>query len=181
MVDLVIGVNTYDVYADVATADAYLLADILYSSTWCLATADAKSAAIVSATRYLDSKEWQGEKTSGAQALDWPRSGITDVSSAAVPQEIIDSCILLAAGAIVDSSSLSNSSTVNNVKRAKAGSAEVENFRQTSREIAVFTPGIQEMIGKWLAGASGGLTGVVSGNTCESAFDDDPFSVQHIS
>lgn len=180
MATVTIGGNSYDVYADVAAADLYLAADIQYGTLWSNTTPDGKSAALVSATRYIDSKIWQGDKTSGAQALDWPRSGITDVSSVTVPQEVVDASILLAVMAVSDPTALSSSNTVNNVKVAKAGSASVENFKQSSRSITVFPSMVQNLIGGWLDGASVVMVGVVSGNTCVSTFDGDPFAVNTI-
>jgi hypothetical protein len=181
MVSIVIGSNSYDAYADMATADSYLLADVQYSALWGGTDEDTKKASLVSATRYLDSKNWQGTKTSDAQPLDWPRDNATGGAVDGVtPQEIIDSSILLAAMTVADPTALSSSSTVNNVKVAKAGSAMVENFKQSSRSITTFPSMVQNMIGKWLAGASSGLAGVVSGNTCVSAFDGDPYNVRTI-
>lgn len=180
MTTLDIGGNTYDVYADVPTADIYLLADIQYSATWCAATSDTKSSALVSATRYLDSKNWQGDKTSDVQPLEWPRDNVSGVDNGTTPQEIIDASIILAAMTVADPTALSASNTTNNVKVAKAGSAMVENFKQSSKSITVFPSMVQNMIGQWLDGASGGLSGIVSGNKCTSVFDDDPYRLDII-
>lgn len=50
----------YEVYADVATADAYLAADLRLNAIWSAATADDKARAMVTATRLLNRQSWQG-------------------------------------------------------------------------------------------------------------------------
>lgn len=169
----------YDVYADVATADSYLAADIKYSAIWSAASADTKASALVSATRNIDAQTWQGAKTVSSQALDWPRSGITDVESATVPQEVIDASILLAAMAVDDADALQSANNEDNVKRSKAGSAEVEFFRKTSTAVTIFPATVQPLIGKWLS-VGNVNAGISSGFTGTSNFTDCPYDINGI-
>ena len=65
-------------YADVADGDAYFDGH-LYASAWANADADRKAAALVMATRLIDSQfQFNGSRTSAAQALQWPRAECVD-------------------------------------------------------------------------------------------------------
>jgi hypothetical protein len=65
-------------YADVADGDAYHDGH-LYASAWTGATPDRKAAALVMATRLIDSQfQFNGSRTSASQALQWPRAECRD-------------------------------------------------------------------------------------------------------
>ncbi len=65
-------------YAAVADGDAYFDGH-LYASAWTAATVDRKAAALVMATRLIDSQvQFNGGRTSAAQALQWPRTECPD-------------------------------------------------------------------------------------------------------
>ena len=65
-------------YAEVADCDAYHDGH-LYASTWTAATADKKAAALVMATRLIDSQyQFNGCKVYDGQALQWPRISCPD-------------------------------------------------------------------------------------------------------
>jgi hypothetical protein len=65
-------------YADVADGDAYF-AGHLYASAWTGATADNKAAALVMATRLIDSQfQFNGYRAHTEQALQWPREKCPD-------------------------------------------------------------------------------------------------------
>ncbi len=65
-------------YADVAEGDAYFEGH-LYASAWTAATADTKAAALVMATRLVDSQfQFNGYRAHEAQALQWPRERCPD-------------------------------------------------------------------------------------------------------
>jgi hypothetical protein len=135
MVTITISGTDYDSYLSVADADDFLGADLALYATWAAATTDDKGRALVSATRWIDQQSWQGSKTSDAQPLDWPRTGVIfegeSVDSGSVPQDILDGCAMLAALLIQDSSIAGSSSTSSNIKRVLAGTAEVEFFTPT--------------------------------------------------
>lgn len=73
-------------------------------ATWTGASDDAKTAALVTATEYLDARYarlWKGYRATETQVLDWPRTGVYDrsfysVSSTTVPQAIKDCISILA-------------------------------------------------------------------------------------
>jgi hypothetical protein len=65
-------------YADVADGDAYHDGH-LYASAWTGAAADRKAAALVMASRLIDSQfQFNGTRTSASQALQWPRAECRD-------------------------------------------------------------------------------------------------------
>ena len=65
-------------YADAANGDTYHDGH-LYASAWTAATADRKAAALVMATRLIDSQfQFNGSRTNEGQALQWPRAGCLD-------------------------------------------------------------------------------------------------------
>jgi hypothetical protein len=71
-------------YANAADGDAYHEGH-LYATTWTGAAAEQKAAALVMATRLIDAEyQFNGVKTSDAQALAWPRYRCTDPDRNAV-------------------------------------------------------------------------------------------------
>lgn len=78
-------------YCTVAAADQYHLdrpADT--AGTWAAASTDQKTAAILWATKLLDSTyEWEGFVATATQSLLWPRSGLLYQSGYAVPVTVI--------------------------------------------------------------------------------------------
>ena len=173
-----IGGETYEVYADVATADAYMNAAIGEAAdAWRAADEEAKARGMVSGTRAIDLQQWKGEKTDPDQPLDFPRTGLTypngtAVPSDAVPQEVIDASIelgaMLNAGISIDPAE----ARATTARRLKAGSVEIENFRQFGY-VGVFPSQIMKLLGFWLAGSGGsaGIGGAEAYGTCgRSAF-----------
>lgn len=84
-------------YVTVAEADQYHLDRPAVGSTWALATTDQKVAAILWATKLMDSLwEWEGYASDGVQVLQWPRGGILKPTGWAwfdlnvIPDEIKD-------------------------------------------------------------------------------------------
>jgi len=83
-------------YANAADGDAYHEGH-LYASAWTAAVTASKEAALVMATRLIDSQfQFGGSKASEAQALQWPREDCRDpdgadfLASGAVPKAVLD-------------------------------------------------------------------------------------------
>lgn len=166
-------------YASVAEADAYLAVDPARAAAWAALTTDQKGGNLVAATRRLDLLSWQGEKTGGAsQENEWPRTGLTypdgtPVSTTEVPKAVENACVLLAGSVALDADVADAGTSGSNVKRAKAGSAEVEFFRrsdgrplQDETAFALVVPFLE-------ASALGGALGpLASGTDGESTFSD---------
>ena len=137
---ITIGSDTFSVYglgnADpVADADSYLAAKI--GSTWSTATTLQKQQSLISAARLIDrAVNFSGTKTVATQPRAWPRDGAdcdgTAVTDGTVPDDIANAQFELADLLFLDSSLLDASGTGSNIKRVKAGSAEVENFAPTN-------------------------------------------------
>lgn len=87
---------TANAYVSLAVADQYHLDRPAVGTTWGVATADQKTAAILWATKLLDNLwTWNGYPESLTQALAWPRKGILKrhglsgyISSTEIPTQI---------------------------------------------------------------------------------------------
>ncbi|MBA4150597.1 MAG: hypothetical protein H0X66_20990 [Verrucomicrobia bacterium] len=82
-------------YADATDGDSYFGAH-LYASAWNAAALENKNAALMMATRLIDSQfQFRGRKASGEQALQWPRVNCPDpdgswVAADAVPKGVFE-------------------------------------------------------------------------------------------
>jgi len=95
------GLSTAESYASVSAADTRLAA--LGMTTWAPITTSEKEQALRRATAYMVQAyrgRWAGLRLTQAQALDWPRYGVTlegyPVASDSVPADIANACIDLA-------------------------------------------------------------------------------------
>ncbi len=175
---ITIGTVDYIAYASVAEGNAYLNTDPLRGAAWDALDAEGKGKMLVSATRRLDLERWKGVKTGGegVQEEKWPRTGVTyldgtAVSTAEVPKELENATILLAGSIALDAKNADSGTSGSNVKRVKAGSAEVEYFRATTPGSAMQDESVMDLIRQFLAG-SGVSTGLASGCDEESTFGD---------
>ena len=72
------GLATANSYASVADGDAYFEGH-LYASAWTAATSGTKAAALVMATRLVDTQfQFNGYRANEDQALQWPRERCPD-------------------------------------------------------------------------------------------------------
>jgi len=183
---VVISGVTYTVYGEHAGAGSlteYGNASLVYATIFAAATPDNQKRAMVEATRVLDRQSWAGTKTSGVQALAWPRTGVTYANGTAVdpntiPAEVIAAAYELALAGLKTPALFADVTTENKIKRVEAKGVEVEWFgpRDGGR-----LPGrVAELVGQFYEGAGestlgGSYAGGVDG---ESVFDDcDSFGV----
>ncbi|MBX3380113.1 MAG: hypothetical protein KF805_08450 [Phycisphaeraceae bacterium] len=85
------GNSAADAYVSVADVDAFNLAR-QNSAAWIAATTGAKEIAIRRATLYMDLEyggRWKGRRKYQSQALDWPRSWVTDRDGYSVDAESV--------------------------------------------------------------------------------------------
>jgi hypothetical protein len=76
-------------YADVADGDSYFDGH-LYASAWTSAAADRKAAALVMATRLIDSQfQFNGFRAHDEQALQWPRERCPDPDASLVSVSVL--------------------------------------------------------------------------------------------
>ncbi len=165
--------NTFDIYGEKAAAVTYMTAR-LDAAAWTTASGANRDRALVSATRMLDRNNWIGQRTVGAQALEFPRTDLVDkdgnaVSDATVPVLVEEANYELALAILKDASTQDKATTGSNVKGVKAGSAAVQFFRPTSGTKLPTT--VHEMIGLWLEGGDIGGNAVF-GTGGVSTFDD---------
>lgn len=87
------GLSTANSYATADEGDSYF--DGMLETVWDAASSDAKDAALMKATIYIDGAyqdRFQGVRKTETQALEWPRSGVLDhgylVSDAIVPLRV---------------------------------------------------------------------------------------------
>lgn len=177
MPQITINASNYQVYQDVANTDKYWQAMVgPYADAWVLAANAAKKPlALVQATRLLDRVLWQGLPVGVPLTdvvLQWPRTGVVDakgnaVSSASVPNLIIVADMELAAALILDPSIFTTEMSGANVKKVDAGGGVgVEFFVPTLGITGRFPQQIQELIGQFLSGSTGGaLSGSFSTGT----------------
>ena len=121
------GLSNANAYVSVAAADTYF--SDLNNASWTGSTA-VKEAAIRKATKYLDATyNWIGTILSTTQALNWPRTGVTDSQGRdledQVPQAVVDACCELALLSFTDDL-VNVTSNSDYIKREKVGELEVE-------------------------------------------------------
>ncbi len=131
----------YSVYAETADPEQdaldYLVGKI--GSTFSTATQLQRQQALISAARMLDrAVEFTGEETTPGQPRAWPRDSATNncteesVDDGTTPDDIAFAQYELADILWLDADVAATSGSGSNVKRVKAGSAEVEFFTGTS-------------------------------------------------
>ncbi len=80
-------------YITVADATTYF-DNRLDASDWTAATADNKAAALITATSWLDTVDFYGDRSATTQALKWPRTDVTcdgvEATASFIPREIKD-------------------------------------------------------------------------------------------
>lgn len=77
------GSATANSYVSLVEADDYMEAHI-QAADWSALDDERKKAALVAATRELDSFQYAGRRATQSQSLSWPRTGITDHDGYAV-------------------------------------------------------------------------------------------------
>lgn len=167
------GVNSYGSRVD---ANTYF-SDSLRSTTWAGYTNSQKDQALVEATRVLERQPWLGEKEVSTQDLQFPRTGLTDrlgnSIDASTSLEIIKEAQYEYAIALLQDVTLLNNkdATGNNIKKLKAGPAEIEYF--SAERGTRFPLILQDLIGSFLSGFNAFSTigaPYASGTDVESTF-----------
>ena len=101
------GATNANAYAALVDAEAYALT-LPVVNDWTTASNEAKNAALVQATRMMDTLLWAGWRTAPTtQALQWPRQGVCDrenyyLDPATIPAKIRDACCEFAIRLIAD-------------------------------------------------------------------------------
>ena len=122
---------------------------------------------LITATRILSRLCWKGTKTDPAQALPFPRNGLTDREGNALPdgttpQEILDAQVELAITILIDGNQESDTDQGKNIKRLKAGEVEVEFFVQTINTLERLPPNINELVLPFIVPRNAGAVGAIA-------------------
>lgn len=168
--------NVYDTYATVSQAHDYLLGSV-NAATWRDLSDEEKARTLVSATRSLDAQRWKGTKTVSTQPLAWPRTGtgVTGVEDAAVPNNIINASIELAAALADDAAINTQQNNEQRIQSLKAGSAAITFFRGAGGDPTKYPANVMELIRDYLQGFGTNLGGVISSGTSAETVSDDDF------
>lgn len=141
MPSVTIGMDSYDVFADVATATVFLAAKIGTAGIWDDSPTPAdpgQQQALVTATRWIIN--YLRDRVADAD--------LPDPSAMSIDPLIEEATIELAFQLVVNSSIQNNATTGSNTKRVRAGSAEVEFFRPT--EGTAFPEIVNRLLLAWL-------------------------------
>lgn len=170
--------TSYDVYGTSAGLKAYMAAH-MNSAAYDSASSNNRKKAHVSATRWLDRANWQGQKYDlvTPQVLEHPRTGLTDKDGNEVDETTVHESVEHATYELVlylldDSTATQSLDQGSNVKRVQAGSAQVEFFKGTDGKYPRFPTEAHELIRYFLEGASGITAPYAPGVDVESQFDD---------
>jgi len=139
------GKSDAEAYVSVADADSYHTKYGTASASWGGADTADKEVALRVATRYLEAKypnDWRGQKSSNAQALAWPRAGVTlddlgadmdlyvpggyVVASDEIPQRLKDATAILASKHIEGDDLLGDVDEPGAIKRTKVKAGPIE-------------------------------------------------------
>jgi hypothetical protein len=145
MMDVEIDGTTYPAHADVATASAYLAADV-NAQPWRDAEEIDQARALVTATRILDRQPWREGYATDAAWL------------AMIP----DATAELAAQIIGGYDASNQQTTAQSIRRQKAGSVEIEYFRGAEGQPLRLPLPVWELIRPFLAGGGVGLAGSIA-------------------
>jgi hypothetical protein len=154
-----IGDNDYAVYADIDFADEYLGGDALRGPSWTLLDEDPdKGRALVTATRAFLRLPWA--------------DGLPSIET---PPEIVQQAAAMYAADIAAKPKLGDDGqAATNIKRVRAGPAEVEFFRQPAAS-PLPTAIWQMLTVAGLLGGQGGDAGPVISGTCSHSHFDRGF------
>lgn len=178
-----IGTDTFSVYALTSNAvtdcDSFWNVRIGAAATaWAAASAADKARCLAMASDWVDrASDFSGTKTVSTQPRDWPRDsascGDDSVTSGTTPDSLAYATFWLAGQIIVDNSAADSDGTGSNVRSAKAGSAKVEFFSQTSGNRLPQTA--FDYVACYYDSDLASLGGTATGITETTAFDGDDY------
>ena len=162
VLDATLGGATSNSYVDLAYADAYA-ANTQWEDEWLAFSADDRTAALITATTWLETLRWGGKKcTPQTQRLSWPRSGITcDGLTAActfIPREVETAEVELAFQFAKNPNFMTGSTgstAAGQVKRQKLDVLEIEYFEdeagfiRSSGSLLDQVPWLANWLGCW--------------------------------
>lgn len=186
---LTIGSDTFSVYGitsdPLADANSYI-AGKFSNAAWTALTDDQKKQAIVSANRSIDSRPiWSGEQVSSSQTNAWPRNSATcngtAVPDGTTPDNVAHAQFELAFLIVSDPELPNTAGTGTNIKRAKAGTAEVEFFTPTvgTGQATLFPTVVHELIGCYYSANSTTAPTVTGKFSSSKSYTGSSFTEEH--
>lgn len=172
-----INATDYEVYQDDAEITLYAQAQVgSDADAWLAADPGPQARAAVSSTRLLNALAWTGAPTDEYQPLAWPRTGMLDaqgqpLSDLVIPQAVLDANSLIAM-ALNNGSTVQTDPNTQVTRLLKAGSVEIEYFRNIDNPPAMFPQNIMELIGRWLGGGTM-FVGDATGTHGKTGFDQE--------
>jgi hypothetical protein len=152
-------------YVTLAEANAYF-ETVPSSSTWDDKTDDQKNRAIISATRWIDSLNFYGDRCSNNQALSWPRNNYhvdrVELTCSAIPTDIKYASYELARALANDTDAVTgNTGTEGLYEEVELGELKVKYNTDSQATGAVNNifdvyPWLQSYLGAFTLGGSGG-------------------------
>lgn len=152
-------------YVTLAEADAYF-ETVPNSSTWDDKTDDQKNRSIISATRWIDSLNFYGDRCDTSQALSWPRNNYhvdrIELTCSEIPTEIKYATYELARALANDTDAITgNTGTTGLYDEVKLGELQVKYNKQsqatgTVNNVFDVYPWLQSYLGAYTLGGSGG-------------------------
>ena len=156
---------TANSYVTLAEADSYF-ETVPSSTTWDDKTDDAKNRSLISATRWIDSLNFYGDRCDEDQALKWPRNNYhvdrVELTCSTIPADIKYATYELARALANDTDSITGSTGDTGLyESVKLGEMEVKynNASQatgTVNNVFDIYPWLQSYLGAYCLGGSGG-------------------------
>lgn len=164
VIDATLKGSSSNSYVTLAEANSYF-ETAPSSSTWDDKTDDQKNRALISATRWIDSLNFYGDRCDTSQALSWPRNNYhvdrVELTCSAIPAEIKYATYELARALANDTDAVTgNTGTTGLYDKVKLGELEVE-YNTKSQAVGTINnifdvyPWLQSYLGAYTAGGSG--------------------------
>ena len=152
-------------YVTLADADAYF-ETVPNSSTWTDKTTDQKNRALISATRWIDSLNFYGDRCDNGQALKWPRNNYhvdrVELTCSVIPNDIKYATYELARALANDTDAITNTENDPNelYQEVTLGDLKVrykdEKVENPINNIFDVYPWLQSYLGAYTLGGAGG-------------------------
>lgn len=152
-------------FVTLAEADSYF-ETVPNSSTWDDKTDDQKNRSLISATRWIDSLNFYGDRCDTEQALSWPRNNYhidrVELTCSVIPADIKYATYELARALANDTDAITgNTGTTGLYDEVKLGELQVKYNKEsqatgTVNNVFDVYPWLQSYLGAYTLGGSGG-------------------------
>jgi len=165
VIDATLSSATANSYVTLAEADAYF-ETVPDSTTWDNKTNDQKNRSLISATRWIDSLNFYGDRCDSGQALKWPRNNYhvdqVELVCSVIPADIKYATYELARALANDTDAVTgNTGTTGLYDEVALGDLKVK-YNTTSQATGTVNnifdvyPWLQSYLGAYTLGGSGG-------------------------